>query len=147
MKQITKIRILYIDQNILGFNLLRAQLGFNYEIVHARKGREALHMLRMGVIDWVVMDYQLQDMNGSQFMILASRKGFQPSYVLVSQMELTGLDWEKLRPLGVAGHLNKPLETLRLREILEDNEIEVSAPLWESSTADRIKVLNRVGIL
>jgi DNA-binding response OmpR family regulator len=68
---------------------------------------------------WVVVDYQMPNMDGARFMLKARQSGHRAKFILLTGLDVGRLDWEGLNPLGLVGHLHKPLDAGRLVEMLE----------------------------
>lgn len=113
-----KTRVLCVDDDEFILAHLRVVLEVEHEVVAARDGQEGLEILAQGGIDWVVLDYQLPDMNGGHFLLTAHRRGFRPRYVLLSSHKLGPLDQMGLHPIGVRASLQKPLIPRQLRTLL-----------------------------
>lgn len=112
-------RVVCVDDDPLVQARVAAALGGRFEVVEAWSGEAGLEALAEGGADWVVLDYHLGDMNGGQFLLAAHGTGARPGYILLSGAPISRLDWEGLRPLGVRGSLQKPLETDFLLALLE----------------------------
>lgn len=64
-------------------------------------------------------DYQMPGMDGAQFMLSAKMMGLKAGFILLSGLNVGKLDWQGLSPLGLKGHLRKPLDPDRLNDIIE----------------------------
>jgi CheY-like chemotaxis protein len=79
--------------------------------------------------DWVVVDYRMPGMDGARFMLAAKMMGLRAGFILLSGLNVGKLDWESLSPLGLKGHLHKPLVAERLIEIIEGRVRPGGSPL------------------
>lgn len=52
-------------------------------------------------------------------MLQAKLAGLKANFILLTGLNVGRLDWEGLKPLGLKGHLRKPLAAEMLLEILE----------------------------
>lgn len=118
MQEEKRPRVLCVDDDPVVLFHLRNLLGRGFEIWESPSGREGLELMEKGGVDWVILDYELGDMNGGEFLTEALRCGHRPNYLLISGHSAGELDWQGLRPLGIKGSLKKPLEKRQIVSIL-----------------------------
>ncbi len=114
-----KLRVLCIDDDEIVLFAAQALLGKRFEVRIARSGAEGLAELNSFKPDWVVVDYQMPEMDGARFMLEARSLGQNCSYILLTGVRVGLLDWEGLSPLGLKGFLKKPLDVNELIPIIE----------------------------
>ena len=119
MTAATMLNVLCVDDDPTTTAYIEALLGSRYRIRTANSAAAGLEILAAEPIDWVIVDYQMPDMNGALFMLSARQTGKRPGFVLLTGMGVGQLDWEGLRPLGLRGSLTKPLDHDLLLDILE----------------------------
>lgn len=114
--------ILCVDDDPTTTAYLEALLGVRHRVRTAHSATEGLEILAAHPVDWVIVDYQMPDMNGAMFMLSARQTGKRPGFILLTGLGVGQLDWEGLKPLGLRGSLKKPPEPERLLDILEGPE-------------------------
>ncbi len=126
-----RLRVLCVDDDSTVLAYFHQALGPSFDTFEAKSGREGMKALIRERFDWVVLDYNLGDMNGGQFLFSAYRRGLRPGYILVSSFSLRRLDWEGLRPLGVMGCMKKPLDGEFLKALIETGGRIKGAPVGD----------------
>lgn len=114
-----KLKILCVDDDEIITAYVEALLGKRYDVRTANSAAEGLGILAGQDVDWVMVDYQMPDMNGALFMMSARQTGKRPSFILLTGLGVGQLDWEGLAPLGLRGSLKKPLDPDLLLDIIE----------------------------
>ncbi len=116
------IKILCVDDDEIVLLAAQAVLGKHFEVQVAANGAAGLEALASFRPDWVVVDYQMPEMDGARFMLEAKQMGLKASFVLLTGLSVGRLDWEGLSPLGLKGHLKKPLDPDKLMDIIHGRE-------------------------
>ncbi|MDQ3000161.1 MAG: response regulator [Fibrobacterota bacterium] len=114
-----KPKLLCIDDDETVLLYTQALLSARYEIFITTSGDTGLELLASVRPDWVLVDYQMPEMDGARFMLSALQLGLKSSFILLTGLSVGRLDWEGLSPLGLKGHLKKPLDPVKLIEIIE----------------------------
>ena len=115
----TKPKILCVDDDEVGLLASQAILADRYDVFIATNGARGLELLVSERPDWVLVDFQMPGMDGANFMLQAKLAGLKANFILLTGLNVGRLDWEGLKPLGLKGHLRKPLAAEMLLEILE----------------------------
>lgn len=113
-------RILIVDDTEMSRELLAELLEDKYEVVFARNGREALHILsiQMGGITAVLLDLLMPEMNGYEFLMeIRDRKWDSRFPVIVISGDDSESSKEICEELGVNHYICKPF---RHREALAE---------------------------
>ncbi|MBR4277503.1 MAG: response regulator [Lachnospiraceae bacterium] len=113
-------RILIVDDTEMSRELLAELLEDKYEVVFARNGREALHILsiQMGSITAVLLDLLMPEMNGYEFLMeIRDRKWDSRFPVIVISGDDSESSKEICEELGVSHYICKPF---RHREALAE---------------------------
>lgn len=106
-------RILIVDDTEMSRELLAELLEDQFEVVFARNGREALHILsiQMGGIKAVLLDLLMPEMNGYEFLMeLRDRKWDVKFPIIVVSGDDTESSREICEELGVAHYICKPFK-------------------------------------
>lgn len=114
-----KPRILCVDDDETVLLYTQILLGARFDVSIAASGAAGLDLMATLRPDWVVVDYQMPGMDGPMFMKAARASGLNADFILLTGLEAGELDWEGLSPLGLKGHMKKPLEPDRLAAIIE----------------------------
>ncbi len=104
-------RILIVDDTEMSRELLAELLEDKYEVVFARNGREALHILsiQMGKITAVLLDLLMPEMNGYEFLMeIKDRKWDKKFPVIVVSGDDSEISKEICEELGVDHYITKP---------------------------------------
>ncbi len=112
-------RILIVDDTEMSRELLAELLEDKYEVVFARNGREALHILsiQLGKITAVLLDLLMPEMNGYEFLMeVRDRKWDSKFPVVVISGDDSEVSKEICEELGVDHYICKPF---RHKEALE----------------------------
>jgi two-component system nitrate/nitrite response regulator NarL len=111
------IAVLVLDDHALFresiARLLHNELGF--EVTHCGSINEALAVLRQRSIDIVLLDFDLGEQNGTEFMFLAKKQGYAGK-VLVVTAGLEEADSQRLIRTGIAGIFMKHSSAAMLAE-------------------------------
>ena len=106
-------RILIVDDTEMSRELLAELLEDKYEVVLARNGREALHILsiQMGKITAVLLDLLMPEMNGYEFLMeVRERKWDKKFPVVVISGDDSEISKEICEELGVNHYICKPFK-------------------------------------
>ncbi len=104
-------RILIVDDTEMSRELLAELLEDKFEVVFARNGREALHILsiQMGKITAVLLDLLMPEMNGYEFLMeVRERKWDNKFPVVVISGDDSEISKEICLELGVTHYITKP---------------------------------------
>jgi PAS domain S-box-containing protein len=121
-KQLNK-RVLLVDDNATNRRVLSSQLAHaGYDVETAASAQEALVLLRRpkAEFDFVVLDYQMPDMDGAMLgeQIMRSREIPATRLVLLTSLDRSG-DVQRFADIGFSAYLTKPVRTRELLECLE----------------------------
>ncbi len=101
--------------------LLRQLLGKDYRVLEAIDGMEATNIAHTERPDLILMDIM---MPGTDGYTACSRLKSDPATKDIPVIMLTGLDFELNKKLaeqiGAAGYITKPIDSLRLLEIVKN---------------------------
>ena len=124
-RDVTGARILVIDDNPVNRSILSEQLAaWRFDGAAAGNGEDGITILRLAAerglrIDCIILDYQMPEMNGGDF-IEAMRR--DPALDDIPVIMLTSVDQTRdgrtFSSLGIAGHLTKPTRSSLLLETL-----------------------------
>lgn len=117
-----KRKILCVDDDETVLLYTQALLGTRFDVEVATNGPTGLRLMTETRPDWVVVDYQMPGMDGANFMLSAKMLGLSAEFILLTGLNAGKVDWEGLRPLGLKGHLKKPLEADRLVALIEGRD-------------------------
>ncbi|HUO55731.1 MAG TPA: response regulator, partial [Rhodoblastus sp.] len=77
-----KQRVLVVDDEEQILKLLTTALeASDYDVLHARTGRQALHLIATAAPDLIVLDLGLPDIDGKE--VLAKARGFSTRPIIV----------------------------------------------------------------
>lgn len=124
-RDVTGARILIVDDNAVNRSILSEQLAaWRFDGAAAGTGEDALTILRLAgerglKIDCIVLDYQMPEMNGGEFIERMRRDsaiGDIPVIMLTSVDQTR--EGKSFSSLGIAGHLTKPTRSSMLLETI-----------------------------
>jgi len=111
-------RILIVDDDASVRDILRQIVTlYGYQAVLAESAKDAVGILTRQAIDLVMLDLQMPDITGDQFLDFIRKKGFQTPVVVVS----AHVDVEMARHLGsvgISGIVSKPFEVDRVIDVM-----------------------------
>lgn len=109
-----EVNFLYIEQ------VLKLESTFNYTLIHAKNGKEALEFcLHNNEIDLVLMDIKMSLMNGHE--ATKEIKLIYPNLPIIAQTAYsTGYDRQLALQSGCDNFISKPINKERLFELLYD---------------------------
>ena len=115
-----KKRIFIIDDSGIQRNMMQNLLKSKYEVMAAESGMEALRMMERWLPDLILLDYDMPEYDGKEIFTMLQN---EERYCKIPVVFLTGVkEKEKIQAvLGLvpAGYLLKPVEQVRLMELLE----------------------------
>ena len=124
-RDVTAARILVIDDNPVNRSILSEQLAtWKFDGAAAKDGEDGLTILRLAAerglkIDCIVLDYQMPEMNGGDFIQEMRR---DPAIAEIPVIMLTSVDQTRdgkaFSSLGIAAHLTKPTRSAMLLETI-----------------------------
>ena len=117
-----KPKVLCVDDDQTVLLYTQVLLGARFDISIAESGPAGLVQMASLRPDWVVVDYQMPGMDGPGFLRAAKAAGLHAQFILLTGLSAGNLDWEGLSPLGLKGHLSKPLDGDRLAGIIAGRE-------------------------
>ena len=90
---------------------------YGYQAISAESAKEAIALLAKEKINLIMLDIQMPDISGDQFLDFIRKKGFKTPVVVVS----AHIDKEMARQLGAAGAngmIIKPFEVDRVIDVM-----------------------------
>jgi len=126
-------RVLLVDDNETNRRVLSSQMRHaGYEVDTAPSATEALALLRRpkADFDFVVLDYQMPDMDGAMLgeQIMNAKDIPATRLVLLTSLDRSG-DMQRFADIGFSAYLTKPVRTRELLECLE-KALERDAQDW-----------------
>ena len=110
-------RILVVDDNTTILTLIREMLlRDRHEVMTAHSGTEALEMLSVHEFDVIFLDFNLGDMDGAKVLQLYRFGRLQTAPAFFLTADATAATAAKLRGIGAAGVLYKPITADGLRQ-------------------------------
>jgi len=113
--------ILYIDDNLIDHEVMQGVLSRNgYNLISAYNGKEALEVLRTQNIDLILMDIQMNGMNGYKITEMI-RKEFDKKHIPIIALTAYAMreDRDKCIQAGMDDYIAKPYDINYLYDILE----------------------------
>ncbi|MGI5998076.1 MAG: PAS domain S-box protein [Lutispora sp.] len=113
--------ILYIDDNLIDHEVMQGILSRKgYDLISAYNGKEALEVLRSHNIDLILMDIQMQGMNGYKITEMI-RKEFDKKHMPIIAVTAYAMreDRDKCIQAGMDDYIAKPYDINYLYSILE----------------------------
>lgn len=110
--------LLVIEDDDASFRLIEAALRVvELKILHADDGQNGINLFKENNVDLVLLDIQLPGMDGYE--VLKHLKKIKPEVTVIAQTaySMSG-DKEKCIELGCSDFLSKPLNIVRLRELI-----------------------------
>jgi two-component system sensor histidine kinase RpfC len=112
-------RVLVADDNMTNLILITELLKKDHhDVVTARTGFEALEYLNVMAFDVVFLDFNMADMDGAQVFELYRFGKVQTAPTFFITADTTRKTMERLREIGAAGVLHKPITFEKLRTAL-----------------------------
>lgn len=111
-------RVLIVDDELSIRQVLKEIVTvYGYEAETAQSAKEALGILPNKKIDLVMLDLQMPDITGEQFLGFIRKQGFQTPVVVVSAHVDKGVA-QYLGKVGVSGIVTKPFEVERVIDVM-----------------------------
>jgi len=92
-----------------------------YDCVEAEHGVAALSLLQQNTIDLIILDYQMPEMNGCEFLEELERTVEQPPPVVMITGNLRASVWKRAMDAGAKTILPKPYECTTILSVLEEH--------------------------
>jgi two-component system response regulator DegU len=116
------LAVMVVDDHKLFRTALRALIGkakISAVVFEAENGREALEMLQKKSVDIILLDIQMPDMNGVDFLKALKKKETRPKVIMLSQFREKSLIVHCFQ-LGANGYLSKGCGILDLQKAVRD---------------------------
>ena len=113
--------IVIADDSLLARKVLTKALpdDWDVDIAYASNGREALALYRAGKASVMFLDLTMPDMNGYQVLEALQHEDLN-TFVIVVSADVQPLAQERVRALGAAAFVAKPVTTEALLPILKE---------------------------
>jgi CheY-like chemotaxis protein len=113
--------IVIADDSLLARKLLTKALpdDWDVDIEYASTGREALALYRAGKASVMFLDLTMPDINGYRVLETLQHEDLN-TFVIVVSADVQPLAQERVRALGAAAFVAKPVTTEALRPILKE---------------------------
>lgn len=111
--------VLVAEDDKINFKLIEKLLkNYNFKVLHAKDGLEAVEMCRTNSeIDLVFMDIKMPNLDG--YGAFEQIKAFKPSLPIVAQTSYSfSEETDKIKNLGFDDYITKPLDKQRLNEVI-----------------------------
>ncbi len=149
-----KQRIMVVDDNVTNLNIARKALSTEYDVLLLPSGEKALKFLERSVPDLILLDVEMPEMSGFDFITILKQKGEPLSeipVIFVTARDDSGSEYEGL-DLGAVDYITKPfsfqllLKRVSLHLALKNQQQELqnySANL-EVMVSDKTKVIQEL---
>ena len=116
------ISILVVDDSAMSRKLVIKALPPEWEVeVHqAGNGQEALSMYKSSKAQVMLLDLTMPVMDGFEVLESLKREGQTP-FVIVISADVQPKAQERVKELGAAAFLKKPIKTEEIKQVLKDN--------------------------
>ncbi len=108
-----KLKILLIEDDrieVLKLNRAISSVANNYDIIQANNGNEALHKLKDHYPDIILLDLNMPDTNGIEFLsIIKNDENLKHIPTIVLTTSNNKKDITECYKMGIAGYVLKPL--------------------------------------
>lgn len=112
-------RVLLADDNTTNLALIREMLTKDgHDVVAVSSGEEALSMLAGERFDLVMLDYNMQDIDGARVWSIYSMSRTDPAPTVFVTADTTARSREFLLSVGAAGIIHKPITFAALRDTM-----------------------------
>ncbi len=91
-----------------------------YECVEAENGAAALALLPLHAIDLILLDYQMPNMNGCEFLEELTRTVDQPPPTVMLTGNVLAYVWKRALNAGAKAVLSKPYEKTTILTVVRD---------------------------
>ncbi len=118
------LKILLVEDNKIEIIKLKRSISKelqNYALTIAENGREALASIKLDVPDLILLDLNMPDMNGKEFLtIIKQKEDLKHIPVIILTTSSNNVDISDCYALGIAGYILKPLK-------MQDYELKIQA--------------------
>jgi two-component system chemotaxis response regulator CheY len=116
------IPILVVDDSAMSRKLVIKALPPEWEVeVHqAGNGQEALNVYKSSKAQVILLDLTMPVMDGFEVLESLKREGLTP-FVIVISADVQPKAQERVKELGAAAFLKKPIKTDEIMQVLKDN--------------------------
>ncbi|KPC55440.1 Chemotaxis protein CheY [Amantichitinum ursilacus] len=98
--------------------------SWNVEITQASNGREAVAAYHAGKADVMFLDLTMPEMDGYAVLETLQHEGLD-SFVIVVSADIQPLARERVRALGAAAFIKKPVDAVQIERVLREYGIEL----------------------
>jgi CheY-like chemotaxis protein len=152
---VAPVRVLVAEDNLVNQRVVEGLLaGRGHKVTVVNNGREAVRALTRDAFDIVLMDLQMPEMGGfeatAEIRALERATGGHVPIIALTAHAMNG-DRERCLAAGMNGYLSKPIDRLRLFEIVEYNLAtatatpEVQMDSGGEPVLDRQQLMDRLG--
>lgn len=140
-----KASILIIDDNPKIHESLSLIFENEYQVFTSPNGRDGLGIIERNNISLIILDLQMPEMNGLEFLRCIRQINDDVSVLIMTGH--SSHDWaKKCADLNVQGYLEKPYDiealTSRVRKLLGGADFKVLRTLWEDSYETKIAAVS-----
>ena len=116
------ISILVVDDSAMSRKLVIKALPpeWDVEVHQAGNGQEALSMYKSSKAQVMLLDLTMPVMDGFEVLESLKREGQTP-FVIVISADVQPKAQERVKELGAAAFLKKPIKTEEIKQVLKDN--------------------------
>ena len=116
------ISILVVDDSAMSRKLVIKALPpeWDVEVHQAGNGQEALSMYKSSKAQVMLLDLTMPVMDGFEVLESLKRDGQTP-FVIVISADVQPKAQERVKELGAAAFLKKPIKTEEIKQVLKDN--------------------------
>ena len=116
------ISILVVDDSAMSRKLVIKALPpeWDVEVHQAGNGQEALSMYKSSKAQVMLLDLTMPVMDGFEVLESLKRDGQTP-FVIVISADVQPKAQERVKELGAAAFLKKPIRTEEIKQVLKDN--------------------------
>lgn len=118
------LKILLVEDNKIEIIKLKRSISKelqNYVLTVAENGKEALSCIDIDVPELILLDLNMPDMNGKEFLtIIKQKENLKHIPVIILTTSNNNVDVSDCYALGIAGYILKPLK-------MQDYELKIQA--------------------
>ena len=116
------ISILVVDDSAMSRKLVIRALPpeWDVEVHQAGNGQEALNLYKSSKPQVMLLDLTMPVMDGFEVLESLKREGQTP-FVIVISADVQPKAQERVKELGAAAFLKKPIKTEEIKQVLQDN--------------------------
>ena len=113
--------ILIVDDSLYQRLLVQKHLkARGYDVILAKTGKEGLAMVLQENPDLVVLDLVMPEMSGLDMLQEVRNQGLDIP-VIINTADIQASTYEKCMQLGAIAILNKPLDSIKLHQLIEQS--------------------------